>query len=288
MSLSPRQTCEGAGLSCATSQILVAITWVSTLLLLCQFLLVMISSLYYCRHQATVWSEPVNQLEWFRGGATNRSTVLGSGPPTPTFPSNPVPHLERMAVGWQSQATRAAAQPMEYARSDPQPLTLVFAPELPPSRAPIHYRASANVSVGALPTRKSSKRKPPPALPTATSLYPTSVQLVMDTPPERQQSPPPATRSPPVIPGSQTQNIAVLAAEPLPVQDWPRVNPQEPYRPKKSMTTYVPTVASTAAPMTIAPRSSVDSVTRTTPRGPRRRPSPLDLTAALPGAKRSK
>lgn len=246
----------------------------------------MVSSVYYHRQHTIVWSESVKQFQWFRGGGTDKSTVLGSGPPTPTFPSNAVPHLERMAAGWQSEPVRPAQEQMNYAQNEPQPLTFTFAPELPPARAPTHYKASANVSVGALPTRKSSKRKPQ-LQPAGSSLYPTSVQTAIDTSSERQPLPPPPMRSPPAILNSQAQNVAALTVEPQPVTNWPRTNPQEPYRPKKAGTTYVSTAAAalpakTGLQHSTEPTPASTSLPRTAPRGPRHRPAPLDLTAALP------
>ncbi|KAG8863765.1 hypothetical protein FRB96_007602 [Tulasnella sp. 330] len=292
VSLSPRQTCVAGDLACVSGQILVAMTWISTLLLLCQFLLVMISSLYYHRQHTVVWTEPVQQFQWFRGGGTDKSTVLNSGPPSPTFPSNPVQHLERMAVRWQPESASAFREQKNYARNEPQPLTFTFAPELPPARAPTHYKATANVSVGVPPsTRKSSKRNPS-LQPVASSLYPTSVQIAIDTSSERQPPSAPIS-SPPLALDSQTQSAAVLAAEPLPVTNWPRANPQEPYRPRKAGTAYVSTAATAASTRMGLPNStelhpSLTSSPRNTPRGPRHRPAPLDLTAALPTSRPKK
>jgi hypothetical protein len=282
--------------TCSTARVLFAVTWAATLLLLAQLLLTLIASIHHTNRHPEVWKSGVRDFQWFNGGG---STVLSSRPASlanvgkaardPEIGSvNPVPHLEKMAATWKPASTirvqAMVAAPaskiasIPYLRHEPQPLTLQFAPELPPSREPVHYSATATISVGILPGRRPSTKKAllPPAAP---SLYPASLCPSLDS---QTSSDIPNIPSP-RLPSTQP------AQEPFPVRNWPRHNPQEPIRTDKSHgMQYVPhQVIPERTPLDKAPSNSVPSIPTRGPRGPRRRPPPLDLSAASPTLHRS-
>ncbi|KAG8981672.1 hypothetical protein FRB90_007086 [Tulasnella sp. 427] len=219
-------------------------------------------------------------------------------------PNPTVDRLERMAETWQP----APAPPMTQVRvqamtvtplnrpaqevprsTEPQPLTLANAPELPPTRAPVHYTASAVVSVGVLPGRRPSiKKKPAPSAQAPPALYPAYVQAATSSTPKRNSTAPETItfHSPP-----RGSNLAGSnpSDEPLPIQNWPRVNPQEPLR--KNRTSNTPVVPSmqtqvvslgTPGPAPISSTFTPASPPTRRTSNPRRRPPPLDLSAASP------
>jgi len=290
--LSASPVCPAGNSSCLSSQVLIAITWISCLLLLAQFLLVFISSIYYQYRHPDMWKCSVKEFQWFNGGGSGKSAALGSGPSSPTFvpkelklaANNPVPHLEQLAARWQPTPVPRGdvERQMGYSIDQPQPLTFAYAPELPMARDPIHYTATAVLTVGVLPHgRRPSTKKRMPSIP---SLYPTSVQPHLHS---SADVPPTFDQSPPAILSSQS-NITLQSLEPPPIKNWPRVNPQEPFCTKKSATPSTPEpLAAAPAPLVRISSESTQASAVPTPRpsGPRtarRRPPPLDLSQATP------
>lgn len=229
-----------------------------------QLITLVILSIYHCKRHPEIWTTGVRDFQWFNGGGPANSTVLHSTPPSPTFvpkrltlgpevTTNAVPHLERVAANW---------KPAPPVTTEPIPLTYANAPVVPPTRVAMHYSASAVVSVGVMPGRRPSSKKAQTA---PVSLYPTAVQTVMESTPKRSATTPAA---------SQQQ---LPTDEPLPISDWPRKNPQEPYRKARSATTAAAIPTGVPGP---EPTSSPESTPRN--RSPRRRPPPLDLSAAQP------
>lgn len=260
---------------------------------------------YNARHPE-VWTTAVCDFQWFNGGGNSKSEKLPSLPPSPAFVprqltlnANPtVTHLERMAETWQPPhappMTQVRVQPMTANRpTEPQPLTLANAPELPPTRAPVHYTASAVVSVGVLPGRRSSGKKNAPAPAPAQArpaLYPSYVQAATSTPTRTSTAPETITfHSPPRSSQLQGSFNQAVSDEPLPIQNWPRVNPQQPLRKHRTSNTpvvpsmqtqVVPLSTPGPAPASSAPTNASPPTRRTS--SPRRRPPPLDLSAAMP------
>lgn len=288
---------------CSSARTLIPVTWTATILVMAYLSLLVVTSLAYNARHPEVWTTAVRDFQWFNGGGNSKSEKLPSLPPSPAFvprqltlnPNPAVTHLERLAETWQPAPappmTQVRVQPMTATSlnrpTEPQPLTLANAPELPPTRAPVHYTASAVVSVGVLPGRRSSGKKnvsvprqAPPAL------YPSYVQAATSPPPKRNSTAPETItfHSPPR--GSQLQSSSNQTAsdEPLPIRNWPRVNPQQPLRKHRtSNTPVVPSMQTQVVPLSTpgpVPTNASPPPRRTS--SPRRRPPPLDLSAALP------
>ncbi|KAG9051491.1 hypothetical protein FS837_006667 [Tulasnella sp. UAMH 9824] len=308
--LVPTPSCKQSSADswCSSARTLIPVTWAATGLVMAYLLLLVVTSLVYtCRHPE-VWTTAVRDFQWFNGGGNSKSEKLPSLPPSPAFVprqltlnANPtVTHLERMAETWQPPhappMTQVRVQPMTASRpTEPQPLTLANAPELPPTRAPVHYTASAVVSVGVLPGRRPSGRKNPPApaqappAPAQPALYPSYVQAATSTPKRTPTAPETITFHSPRSSQLQGSFNQTVSDEPLPIQNWPRVNPQQPLRKNRTSNTpvvpsmqtqVVPLSTPGPAPASSAPTNASPHTRRTS--SPRRRPPPLDLSAAMP------
>lgn len=299
---------------CSSARSLIPVTWTATILVMAYLSLLVVTAWVYTARHPEVWTTSVRDFQWFSGGGNSKSEKLPSLPPSPAFVprqltlnhNTTVTHLERMAETWQpapaAPMTQVRVQAMtviplnrpvkEVTRSmEPQPLTLANAPELPPARPPVHYTASAVVSVGVLPGRRPSVKKnarvPAQAPP---ALYPSYVQNATSSTPKRNSTAPETIifHSPP--PGSQLQTPSnqTVPDEPLPIRNWPRVNPQEPLRKHRtSNTPVVPSMQTSVIPLSTpgpvpssAPAPASPPSRRTG--SPRRRPPPLDLSAASP------
>ncbi|KAG8920691.1 hypothetical protein FRC00_009661 [Tulasnella sp. 408] len=302
--LVPTPSCKQSSADswCSSARTLIPVTWTATILVLAYLALLVVTSMVYsCRHPE-VWTTAVRDFQWFNGGGNSKSEKLPSLPPSPAFVprqlalnANPtVTHLERMAETWQPPhappMTQVRVQPMTASRAtEPQPLTLANAPELPPTRAPVHYTASAVVSVGVLPGRRPSGKKNAPAPAQARpALYPAYVQAA--TPTRTSTAPETITfQSPPRSSQLQGSFNQPVSDEPLPIRNWPRVNPQQPLRKHRTSNTpvvpsmqtqVVPLSTPGPAPASSAPTNASQHTRRTS--SPRRRPPPLDLSAAMP------
>lgn len=262
----------------------------------------------YSKRYPDVWTASVRDFQWFNGGGSGKSEILGSQPPSPTFATkqfarnapNPVARLEQMATNWPAAAPVSQAQgpvmsvipsnpvTTTKATDEPQPLTYAYAPVIAPSRAPVHYNASAVISVGVLPERRPSKKMPQ----AGPSLYPTTVQTALNgSSTKRAATAPsvnPSTSTPlQTLPTRASTNPTIRPSEePLPIRGWPRVNPQEPYHKDRSTPSQPASGRQPAAhPLGQpgpGPSSDVQTPSRRVSRGPRPRPPPLDLSAASP------
>ncbi|KAG8929234.1 hypothetical protein FRC01_004636 [Tulasnella sp. 417] len=299
---------------CSSARSLIPVTWAATILVLAYLSLLVVTSWVYTARHPEVWTTTVRDFQWFNGGGNSKSEKLPSLPPSPAFvprqlalnPNSTVTHLERMAETWQpaptTPMTQARTQAMTAAPlnrpmrelthpTEPQPLTLANAPELPPTRAPVHYTASAVVSVGVLPGRRPSGKKNVSVLAQAPpALYPSYVQAANSTPKRTSTAPETITfHSAPRTTQPQSSSNQTVSDEPLPIRNWPRVNPQQPLRKHRiSDTPVVPSMQTQVVPLSTpgpAPASSAPPTasppTRRTS-SPRRRPPPLDLSAAMP------
>ncbi|KAG8951539.1 hypothetical protein FRC03_012495 [Tulasnella sp. 419] len=268
---------------CVSAQALTVFTWLSMGLLLTQLLLLLLSSIYYSKRHPEVWVTPVRDFQWFCGGGAG-TLSLGSRPSSPEdtkalaikqgLPSQQRPgDLEKgssvMVTHFIQPNVVVAPVPQRPGQSsqatteEPRPLTLDYAPQLPPARAPVHYTASSATTLGGLPRRKSKEN----------SLYPAHMQAVAKSTTSLNTN----TNLP------SRQLTGNTAAEPLPIRNWPRQNPQEPLRREKQQRPQqqeAPVVPSTLADTTTksSPPRAAPASRPTGPRSAKRRPPPLDFS----------
>lgn len=273
---------------CASISILSVFGWLSTCILFVHLSNLLIAILYYRKYHSDIWAYSVTDFEWYADRANGKN--VNSDPSSPVFAaktlftqpkrSSLVSRLEaQVDPERQQRSAKSSQRPALPKIVEPQPLTHAYAPEVDPFRAPVHYTARSQITIGAQLASRSQHETVPKDAP---SLYPSHVVTAI-----KKQSNSSSGRV-----GAQARAPAAgtsTSQATRPIQNWPRQNPQEPLRTGRSRTVLPSANSSQGAVHSHSGSqssfSSIDSMVD--PMGPnnsgsrykQRRPPPLNLSA---------
>ncbi|KAF9456526.1 hypothetical protein BDZ94DRAFT_1177577 [Collybia nuda] len=236
--------------SCTSMRVIIAFSWVNTIILLSYFLFLVIASLVHLKHDSRIWHRYVYKFPWsdFRRSISSAPVV-----PVPASPSLPQ-FLKKMPSIVAPKPRQAAPKALYNYRSG---LSLEY--EIEHYRPPSHHSPKPSINFPVLPVPSAAHPFDPARMtrqPTdipSSSFYPQYMQSALVPAPQQRDSCAPQH---PVRPPS-----------PLPLGDWPR--PNAAMQPLRSKRDKLPLSSNSPSPTSEEKRPK--TTLRPRPSGPRRK-----------------